>query len=53
MFVFAGLAFICFLLDLFHVHLGSIDLVVLGLMFVALHLLWEPAAGLWRGRQRA
>ncbi len=40
-------ALICFILALFKVHIGTIDLVVLGLAFVALHLLlgaWPP----WR-----
>lgn len=44
----ALLALICFVLALFHVDLGSIDFVVLGLVFVATHLLlgggWIP----WR-----
>lgn len=34
----AVLALICFVLALFDVALGSIDLVVLGLAFVAAHL---------------
>ncbi len=34
----ALLALICFILALFHVALGSVDLVVLGLAFVAAHL---------------
>jgi hypothetical protein len=40
-------ALICFILALFNVHIGSINLVVLGLVFVALHLMigaWWP----WR-----
>lgn len=36
--MFAIIALICFILALFHVALGSIDLVVLGLAFVAAHL---------------
>jgi hypothetical protein len=36
--VFALIALIIFILDLFHVTLGSVDLVVLGLAFVAGHL---------------
>jgi hypothetical protein len=41
--VFALAALICFILALFHVTLGSLDLVVLGFVFVALHLLsgWD------------
>jgi hypothetical protein len=38
--VFAVLALLCFVLALFDAHLGSIDLVVLGLAFVATHLIW-------------
>jgi hypothetical protein len=34
----ALIALFCFVLALFHVALGSIDLVVLGLAFVAAHL---------------
>jgi hypothetical protein len=37
--MFALVALICFILALFHVHLGSIDFVVLGLVFVAAHLM--------------
>jgi hypothetical protein len=36
----ALLALVAFLLALFHVNLGSIDLVVLGLVFIAAHLLF-------------
>lgn len=36
--MFALLALLCFILALFHVALGSVDLVVLGFCFVALHL---------------
>lgn len=39
MFIFALLAFISFLLALFDVAIGDINLVTLGLMFIALHLL--------------
>lgn len=38
--MFALIALICFVLALFKVHIGSIDLVVLGLCFVAAHLLF-------------
>lgn len=37
--MFALAALICFVLQLFHAHLGALDLVVAGLCFVALHLL--------------
>lgn len=40
--MFAILALICFVLALFGVHLGSIDMVVLGLAFLAAHLIWNP-----------
>lgn len=36
--MFAIVALICFILALFHVGLGSIDMVILGFCFVALHL---------------
>lgn len=39
--MFALLALICFVLALFHVSLGTLDLVVLGFVFIALHLLWD------------
>jgi hypothetical protein len=49
----ALLALICFVLALFHVAVGSIDLVVLGLVFVAAHLVFGggfyPA---WPGPRR-
>jgi hypothetical protein len=50
--MFALIALICFILALFHVDLGSIDLVTLGLAFVALHLMWSwsPWVG-WQGRR--
>lgn len=37
--MFALLALLCFVLALFHVSLGGLDLTVLGLCFVALTLL--------------
>lgn len=36
--MFAVIALICFILALFHVTLGSVDLMVLGFCFVAAHL---------------
>lgn len=39
----ALLALLCFLLALFGVHPGGLDMMVLGLCFVALHLL----VGVW------
>lgn len=41
--MFALAALICFLLALFGAHVGTIDLVVLGFVFIAAHLL----VGLW------
>jgi hypothetical protein len=41
----------CFLLALFDVHLGSINLVDLGLLFVALHLAFAPAITARWGRR--
>ena len=38
--MFALLALLCFVLALFHVHIGTIDLVILGLAFIAAHLLF-------------
>jgi hypothetical protein len=34
-------ALICFILSLFDVRLGDVDLTVLGFCFVALHLLYD------------
>jgi hypothetical protein len=45
----ALLALICFLLALFHVALGSIDLVVLGFVFIAAHLVF--GTDIWYGRR--
>lgn len=38
--MFAIVALICFVLALFDVTLGEIDLVILGLAFIALHLVF-------------
>lgn len=38
--MFALLALICFVLALFGVHIGAINLVILGWCFIALHLLF-------------
>lgn len=48
--MFAILALICFVLALFHVSLGSVDLTVLGFCFVALHLAFGTVLALpsWR-----
>jgi hypothetical protein len=48
--MFAFVALIVLLLALFHVHIGSIDLVVLGFVFLAAHFVfdWRP----WRGTPR-
>lgn len=47
--MFALLALIAFILALFGAHLGSIDLVVLGWVFIAAHLLFDFRPwGNWR-----
>ena len=46
--VFALLALLCFVLALFDVTIGSIDLVVLGFCFIALHLLFGVSLTPWR-----
>lgn len=53
--MFALVALICFILALFGVHLGSINLLVLGFCFVALHLMvgWGIPWGRWRGGPQA
>lgn len=38
--MFALIALICFILALFKVSLGELDLVILGFVFIAMHLLW-------------
>ena len=48
--MFAICALICFVLALFGVHIGAIDLVVLGLAFVAAHLAFSIALP-WGRRQ--
>ncbi len=49
--MFAILAAVCFLLALFDVSLGSVNLVTLGLLFVAVHLVFDYRP--WVGRGRA
>jgi hypothetical protein len=46
--MFALLALLCFVLALFGVSIGTIDLVVLGLAFIALHLLIGWGLTPWR-----
>lgn len=46
----ALVALICFVLRLFEVELGEVDLVVLGLAFVAAHLVWIDGQ-LWKLRR--
>jgi len=51
MFVFAFLALITFILALFGVKIGSINMVTLGLMFIAAHLCFDrylPGPASWR-----
>jgi hypothetical protein len=38
--MFALVAFVCFILALFKVAIGTVDLTILGFCFIALHLLW-------------
>jgi hypothetical protein len=52
--MFAVLALIAFILALFRVHIGSIDLVILGFVFIAAHLMaggWWPGGGPPWGRR--
>lgn len=49
--MFALLALMCFVLALFRVTIGAVDLVVLGLASVAAHLLFAvPLPWRWPGR---
>ena len=49
--MFALLALICFVLDVFKVHPSGVDLVSLGLAFVAAHLLFGGwLLGQWQAR---
>lgn len=50
--MFALLALICFVLALFHVALGTVDLVILGFVFISVHLLWEIPFPVGRARVR-
>lgn len=45
--MFAIIALICFVLALFGVALGSINLVTLGFCFIALHLIWGIPVTPW------
>lgn len=51
--MFALIALICFVLALFGAHLGGIDLMILGLCFVALHLLFGSIITLPSFRRQA
>lgn len=46
----ALLALICFVLALFHVVVGDISLVVLGLAFLAAHFVFPFSVGGWARR---
>jgi hypothetical protein len=48
--MFALLAVIAFVLALFNVTVGAVNMVELGLLFIALHLLW-PSVAAWRTRE--
>lgn len=51
--MFALVALIVFILALFHAAIGSVDLLLLGLAFLAAHFVfeWRPWAG-WRSAPR-
>lgn len=49
--MFAILALIVFVLALFGAHIDGLDLVVLGLAFLAAHFVWSPALP-WHRRQQ-
>jgi hypothetical protein len=42
--MFAICALVVFLLGLFGAHIGTLNLMFLGLAFLAAHLLWDPFA---------
>lgn len=46
--MFAVLALIVFVLALFGGHLGSLNMLYLGLAFLAAHFVWSPFALPWR-----
>jgi hypothetical protein len=46
--MFALIALICFILAAFGVALGAVNLLAVGLAFVALHLMWSWTP--WEGR---
>jgi hypothetical protein len=50
--MFAVIALIIFILALFKVHIGSIDLVILGLAFIAAHLAFAVAIPLLPPRRQ-
>jgi len=50
--MFAVIALIIFILALFKVHIGSIDLVILGLAFIAAHLAFGVAIPLLPPRRQ-
>jgi len=47
--MFALIALVCFFLALVHVHIGTVDLVALGLACLALHLLTDIGVPWRRG----
>jgi hypothetical protein len=51
--MFAIAALLCFAISLFHGHIGDINLVTLGLAFMALAMIfsWNPV-GAWLNRNR-
>jgi len=50
--MFAFLALLTFLLALFGVHIGTVNMLLLGLAFIAAHLLVDPLPIAWPWRRR-
>lgn len=49
--MFTLVALLCFVLALFDVAIGDVNLVILGLAFFALHLMWSVPVLPWRPRE--
>lgn len=49
--MFAICALVVFLLALFGAHIGDLNLLYLGLAFLAAHFVWSPVALPWTRRQ--
>lgn len=48
--MFAICALVVFLLGLFGAHIGTLNLTLLGLAFLAAHFIWSPIALPWTHR---